>query len=101
MFFDNKKIKLVGRVPYELDFLKKSLELRKIDDWKIISNSSLLYKKYSDAGYVEEDEKIKNEIDSSELVGNITTYIPSAVAKEEVKETKRGKRYIQEKNLFR
>ena len=92
LFFDNNKIKLVGRVSYELDFLKKSVELRKIDDWKIISNSSLLYKKYSDESYIEDDEKIKKEIDSSELVGNISTYIPSAVAKEEVKETKKGKK---------
>ena len=91
LFFDNNKIKLVGRVPYELDFLKKSVELREIDDWKIISNSSLLYKKYTDEGYVEDDEKIKKEIDSSELVGNIATYIPRAVEKEEVKEIKKGK----------
>lgn len=92
MFFNGKKIKLVGKVPYELDFVKKLIELKQVDDWKIVKNSALLYSKYADEGYDEDDEKVKKAIDSSDLVGKTVTYTPNAVEKEEVKETKKGRK---------
>lgn len=92
IYFNGEKIRLVGKVPYELNFLKKDVELSEIDDWKIVSNSSLLFGKYSSEGYEEEDEKVKRAIESSELVGNTVAYVPSEVAKEEVKETKKGRK---------
>lgn len=92
LLFNNEKIRLVGKVPYELNFLKKDVELKEVDDWKIVPNSSLLFSKYSSEGYEEEDEKVRQAIDSAELVGNVTAYVPSEVAKEEVKETKKGRK---------
>lgn len=92
IYFNNNKIRLVGRVPYEFNFLKKDIELREVADWEIVSNSSLLSGKYLEDGYEEDDDKVKKAIESSELVGSIEAYVPDAVEKEEARLTKKGRK---------
>lgn len=97
--FDGALVAIKGKKQYELDFSKTEIIFKELPDWEIEEDKPKLLSKYSTEDYMNDDNKIKNEIDGNDLLGNKTHYTPAPVVKEPLKSTKNGKVYPRKKSV--
>lgn len=90
--FDGKSVQIKGKTQYEFDFSKSIISFSELSDWKIEKGKAVLFKKFSDKDYIEEDEKIRNDIDASDLIGIGKEYTAAPMEKEDLKKSNGGKK---------
>lgn len=97
--FNGSVVVIKGKKQYELDFSKTEITFKELPDWEIKEDKPMLLSKYSTEDYIDDDNKIKNEIEGNDLLGKKTTYTPAPIAKEALKSTKNGKVYPRKKSV--